>query len=48
MIQEHVDVDSAWLCMKTVIMGIFDKHAPLITKRVKGKPAPWLTAELKV
>ena len=33
--------------MKTVIMGIFDKHALLITKRVKGKPAPWLTAELK-
>ena len=33
--------------MKSVIMGIFDKHAPLIIKWVKGKPAPWLTAELK-
>ena len=33
--------------MKTVIMEIFDKHAPLNSKRVIGKPAPWLTAELK-
>ena len=47
LVYDNVDVRSAWLYMKTVIMGIFDKHAPLITKRVKGKPAPWLTAELK-
>ena len=24
-----------------------DHHAPNITKKVKGKPAPWLTDELK-
>ena len=47
LVYDNVDVHSAWLYMKTVIMGIFDKHAPLITKRVKGKPAAWLTAELK-
>ena len=39
LVYDNVDVHSAWLYMNTVIMGIFDKHAPLITKRVKGKPA---------
>jgi hypothetical protein len=30
--------------MRTVIMSVY---APIITKRVKGKPAPWLSVELK-
>ena len=33
--------------MKTIINGIYLNYASVITKRVKGKPAPWLTVELK-
>ncbi|CAB3989011.1 Hypothetical predicted protein [Paramuricea clavata] len=41
------NVNSAWTYMKTIITGIYLKHAPVISKRVKGKPAPWLTVEVK-
>lgn len=30
-----------------IVRETFDKYAPLITKRVKSKPAPWLTPEIK-
>jgi hypothetical protein len=33
--------------MRAVIMGFYERYAPIITKRVKGKPAPWLSVELK-
>ena len=33
--------------MKVIITGIYDKYAPVFIKRVKGKPAPWVTEELK-
>ena len=45
-VYDNNDVNSAWLYMK-VITGIYDKYAPVFIKRVKGKPAPWLTEELK-
>ena len=41
------NVNSAWIYMKTIITGIYLNYAPIITQRVKGKPAPWLTVELK-
>ena len=37
----------AWACMKGIVTSIFNKHAPFITKRVKGRMCPWLTADLK-
>ena len=33
--------------MKTVITGIYDRYAPVATKRVKVKPVPWVYVELK-
>ena len=41
------DVNTAWANMKTTILSCFDALAPKITKRIKGKPCPWLTADIK-
>ena len=41
------DVNETWQLMKAVIMGVYERYAPVIMKRLKGKPAPWLSIELK-
>ena len=41
------DVNEAWQLMKAVIMGVYERYAPIIIKRVNGKRAPWLSIELK-
>ena len=41
------NVNIAWNYMKEGLVSIANKHAPLITKRVKGRPCPWLTYDLK-
>ena len=46
-VYDNNNVKSAWLHMKVIITGIYDKYVPVFIKRVKGKPAPWLTEELK-
>ena len=33
--------------MKDILLNVFDSHAPKITKKIKGKPAPWLTSNVK-
>ncbi len=33
--------------MKDVILSCFNKIAPVIKKRVRGKPSPWMTDEIK-
>ena len=30
-----------------IMRDIFDNHAPFITKRIKGRPCPWIDDELK-
>ena len=30
------------------LKNLFDKHAPILEKRVKSRPSKWLTAELKI
>ena len=46
-VYESTDVNYAWTCMKNTILSCFDKLAPVIKKRIRGKPSPWLTDELK-
>ena len=41
------DVNTAWNAFYQIAYAIFDQYAPLITKRVKSKPAPWLTPQIK-
>ena len=41
------DVNTSYNAFYQIVREIFDKYAPLITKRVKSKPAPWLTSQIK-
>ena len=41
------NVNEAWNKMKNIVLEVFDKHAPRIMKKVRGKLAPWLTDDVK-
>ena len=41
------NVNKAWRHLYATLLTIFNKHALIIEKKVKGKPSPWLTSELK-
>ena len=40
--------DEAWLCFKDLFLTAADKHAPIVTRRVRGRSVPWLTPEIKI
>ena len=44
---ETNDVNKAWKVFHHIMLNILDRHAPISVKRVKSKPAPWLTPEIK-
>ena len=39
--------DLAYKSLTSIPLKVLNKHAPFISKKVKGKPSPWLTAEVK-
>ena len=41
------DVNKAWEAIESSLISIFNRHAPLISKRVRDAITPWLTAALK-
>ena len=41
------NVNTAWDYLKQVLTSIVDRHAPLITKRIKGRQCPWMSHEIK-
>ena len=43
---EIKNVDVALNYFNKTLIYIFDKHAPSITKKVRGKPCPWLTEDI--
>ena len=40
-------VHQAWSHLKFILHKLIDKHAPFITKKMKGRLCLWLTADLK-
>ena len=46
-VYQNTRVNNAWLCIKNLLSNVFDRHAPALVKKVRGKPAPWLTCEVK-
>ena len=46
-IYEMNNANLAWEYLFEILTNVFNKHAPKITKRVKGRLCPWLTAEIK-
>ena len=41
------NVNTAVKLFNEIVKGIFDRHAPEAARRVRGKPCPWLNADLK-
>ena len=41
------DPNRAWKFFKAITSNILNRHAPLITKRIKGRPCPWLTSNVR-
>ena len=41
------DANSAWSHMKNILLTSFNKFAPKIIKRIKGKPCNWMNIDLK-
>jgi len=39
--------DKSWSLLKNILLDKFNQHAPIISKRVKGKKSPWLNREIK-
>ena len=40
------EVNTAWKYLKDVLLKTFDKHAPIVQRRVKGQFCPWLNSEI--
>ena len=38
---------ATWIYLKLILTHLFDKHAPQIEKKVKGRYCPWLTPGIK-
>ena len=41
------NVNDAWLLLKSTLTNLYNRHAPIIKKNVRGKPAPWLNEGIK-
>ena len=46
-IEEASDVNKALKYFTTKVSKVFDRHAPIIQKNVKGRQCKWLTRKLK-
>ena len=46
-VYETKDVNNAWRGLKSILTTKINEHAPILSKRVKGKRSPWLTREVK-
>ncbi|XP_046681320.1 uncharacterized protein LOC124368089 [Homalodisca vitripennis] len=46
-LQTLQSVDDMVEAFNTTILGLYDKHAPVVTKRItKRRPVPWITCEI--
>ena len=41
------DVNAAWKVLSDYLTETINTHAPKITRRIKGKPCPWITPDIK-
>ena len=41
------NANKAWNSLKEILINVFNTHAPMISKRVKGKKSPWLDRDIK-
>ena len=43
----YKSVNEVWAAWKNVFLDIVDKHAPSIKLKIRNKPSPWITPEIK-
>lgn len=43
----ETDVNNAVTLFTNILNNVFDRHAPFVTRKVKGKPTPWLDESVK-
>ncbi|CAB4042484.1 Hypothetical predicted protein, partial [Paramuricea clavata] len=43
----NMDVDTVWSNWKKLFLSVVDKHAPVISKRIRGLETPWLSSKIK-
>ena len=41
------NVNDSWFLLKSTLGNLYNRHALIIKKNVKGKPAPWLNEDIK-
>ena len=41
------NVNDAMCFMKDILLTAFNNFCPFVAKKIKGKPSPWLTADIK-
>ena len=41
------DVNAAWKVLSDYLTETINTHAPKTTRRIKGKPCPWITPDIK-
>ena len=46
-VYSYISVNEAWASFRDILQRCIDKHAPLISKKVKGRLCPWLTPDVK-
>jgi hypothetical protein len=47
LIELQSDIDLKWSLWKSFFLRVFDKHAPLISKRIRNKHIPWINKNTK-
>ena len=46
-VYSFISVNEAWASLRVTLQRCIDKHAPLISKKVKGRLCPWLTPDVR-
>ena len=46
-VYSSTSVNKAWATFRDILQRCIDKHAPLTSKKVKGRLCPWLTSDVK-
>ena len=46
-VDSNITVDGLWINLKDIFLSVANDRAPLMEKRVRGKPSPWISGEIK-
>ena len=47
LVYNTLSVNEAYNNLSSILLNVLNKHAPFVSKRIKGKVSPWLTGDVK-